>query len=98
MCHPVPARVPDGGDRAREFWRRPRLTCSLRFTAVSDRKLPDRALNVEIDPLHSCKQIDIDATNRTAAKSHGGRHEVKGLRQYADVFENERIGDRAIFP
>src|SRR6516165_10526428 len=74
------------------------LARGLRFAAATDRKLPNRALNVKVDPRHSRKQIDIDATNRTAAKSHGRRHQVEGLRQYANVFENKRIGDRAVFP
>ena len=71
---------------------------SLRFRAATDRKLTDRALDVEFDPRHLREQIDIGDPDRTSAEPHVGRHQVERLHQYADVLQNERIGDRAVLP
>ena len=71
---------------------------SVRFRAATERKLTDGSLDVESDFRHLCEQIDIRDPDRTSAEPHAGRHQVEGLRQYADVLENERIGDRAVLP
>ena len=66
--------------------------------AATERKLTDRALDVEFDPGHLREQIDIGAADRASAKSHVGRHQVERLNQYADVLQDERIGERAVLP
>src|SRR5262249_52115649 len=71
---------------------------SLRFHAATNRKLTNRALDVEFDPRHLREQLDIGAPDRTSTEPHIGRHQVKRLHQYADILQNERICDRAVLP
>jgi hypothetical protein len=71
---------------------------SVRFRAATERKLTDGSLDVEFDSRHLFEQLDIRDPDRTYAEPHAGRHQVEGLGQYADVLENERIGDRAVLP
>src|SRR5271155_833161 len=71
---------------------------SFRFRAATDRKLTDGSLDVEFDSRHLCEQIDIRDPDRASAEPHVGRHQVERLRQYTNVLQNERIGDRAILP
>ena len=71
---------------------------AARLRAATKRKLTDRALDVEFDPGHLREQIDIGASDRTAAEPHVGCHQVERLDQYADVLQDERIGERAVFP
>ena len=61
------------------------------FCAAANRKLTDRALGMEFDPRHLREQVDIGTTNRTSTEPHICRHQVKRLKQYADVLQNERI-------
>src|SRR5262245_3576793 len=71
---------------------------SPRSSAAADRKLTDRALDVKFDPGHFREQIDVRDPDRTSAEPHVGGHEVECLNQYADVLQNERIGNRAVLP
>src|SRR5262249_51838570 len=71
---------------------------SPRFGAAADRKLTDRALHVKFDPGHLREQIDVCDPDRTSPEPHVGGHKVECLHQYADVLQNERIGDRAVLP
>jgi predicted enzyme related to lactoylglutathione lyase len=69
-----------------------------RFRPAAKRKLTDRAFDVELDCRHFREQLDIGTPDRASAKPHIGRHHVERLNQYADVLQNERICDRAVFP
>ena len=90
----LPAREPgDGPGRADA-----RSVGSRRWRAATKRELTDRTLNVEFDPGHFGEQIDIGAPDRASAKSHVGRHQIERLNQYAGVLQDERIGERAVFP
>ena len=56
-----------------------RAHCRAIFIAATDRKLTDRALDVEFDPRHLCEQIDIRDPDRTSAEPHIGGHKVECL-------------------
>src|SRR5580692_10546808 len=71
---------------------------SRRFDAATDCKLPDRTLDVKFDAGHLREQIDIGDADCAAAEFHVGRHQVERLHQHPDVLEDERIGERAVFP
>jgi uncharacterized protein len=70
----------------------------LRLHATADCKLTNGSFDVEVDPRHPGEKVDIDAPDGTSTESHVGRHQVERLRQYPDVLQDERIGDRAVFP
>src|SRR3954465_9673892 len=61
--------------------------------AATERKLTDRTLHVEFDPGHLGEKVDIIGADRTSAQPHIGRHHVQRLDQYADVFQDERVGN-----
>ena len=61
-------------------------------------ELTDGPLDMESDPCHFFKRIDICDPDRASAKSHPGGHEVKHLSEDAGILENKRIRDRAVFP
>lgn len=69
-----------------------------RCCAATNRKLTDWTLDIKFDPSDPREQINIDTANGAAAEAHIGRHHVERLHQYADVLQNKRIRDRAIFP
>jgi hypothetical protein len=68
------------------------------FPAAAECELTDWAFDVEFDSGHPGKQVDVVGPDRAAAQSHIGRHHVEGLDQYADVFEDQRIGDATVLP
>jgi predicted enzyme related to lactoylglutathione lyase len=70
----------------------------LLFRAATDGKLADRAFDMEFDAGHFREQIDIGGPDCTAAEAHIGRHQIERLHQYADVLEDKRVSDRAVFP
>ena len=71
---------------------------SLRLQAAAKRELPDRAFDMEFNPGHFREQVDIGAPDRASAQSHVGRHQVERLNQHADILQDQRIGERAVFP
>ena len=73
------------------------LIASLR-QAATKRKLTDRALDVNLKARHVCKQADISSSDRASAKPKVGQHDIKRLHEHANILEDERIGDRAVFP
>src|SRR5207245_623089 len=74
------------------------LPRSRRLPPTSERELTDWALDVEFKPRHLCKKIDIASADGAAIEAHVGGCQVERLDQAADVFQDERIGDRAVFP
>src|SRR5580658_898759 len=68
------------------------------FWPATDGKLPDRPLDVEFQSGHLREQIDIVGSDRAAAESHVGRHQVERLEQRADILQDKRIGNGAVFP
>src|SRR5258708_37615589 len=74
------------------------LIGGLRLPAATDCELADRALDVEFDPRHLREQIDIAGPDRASTQAHIGRHQVERLEQYADILQDQRIGDRGVLP
>ena len=91
---PKGSRTPSAA-RDRRRWSQPHRRSSF---GAAERKLADRALDVKRDAGHPGEQVDIGAADRAAAQSHVGRHQVEGLQQHAGILEDQRIGDRAVFP
>src|SRR5262249_58240324 len=60
-----------------------------------ERKLTHRTFDMKFDARHFGEQIAIADADRASAQPHVGRHQIERLHQYADVLENERIGNRA---
>src|SRR5580704_16500842 len=68
------------------------------FCSAPQRELADRPFDVELDPGHLGEQIDVGDADRTAAEIKIRGHQIKGLQQHTDVFENQRISERRVFP
>src|SRR6267143_3318730 len=66
---------------------------SLRLLAASERKLTDRALYMEFELRHFCKQIDVGAADGAAAKARIGRRQIERLDQAADILQDQRVCD-----
>ena len=73
----------------------PELCSSLGspFPAAAERELTDRALYVEFEPRHFCKQIDVAGADGAAAKAHVGRCQVERLDHGADILQDQRVCD-----
>jgi hypothetical protein len=69
------------------------LTWGLRLLAASERELTDRALYVEFEPRHFCKQIDVAGADGAATKAHIGRRQVERLDHAADILQDQRVCD-----
>ena len=63
------------------------------FPAASERELTDRALHVEFEPRHFCKQIDVAGADGAATKAHIGRRKVERLDHAADILQDQRVCD-----
>ncbi len=68
------------------------LTGSV-WSCAANRKLTDRAFDVDFDPRHLREEIDIGNPYRASAETHVSRHQVERLDQHADILEDQRIGD-----
>jgi len=69
------------------------LAWGLRHPAASERELTDRALYMEFEPRHFCKQIDVARADGAATKAHIGRRQVKRLDHAADILQDQRVCD-----
>ena len=49
-------------------------------------------------PGHTGEKVDVANADGAGAKLHLRRHQIKRLHQDADMLENQRIGEAAIFP
>src|SRR5450631_1660607 len=66
--------------------------------AATDCELTDRAFDVEFDPRHLREQLDMAGPDHASTEAHIGRHQVERLDQYADILQDQRIGDRGVLP
>ena len=65
---------------------------------ASQGKLSNRPLDVEFNAGHPGETVDIVVADRASAEPHVGRHQVERLHHDADIFQDQRIGDRTVLP
>src|ERR1700744_5555916 len=66
--------------------------------AAAECELPDRTFDMKIETCHPGEQIDVIGPDRAPTEAHVGGSHIERLDQHAHVLQDQRVGERAVFP